>query len=619
MVVTDNLIACEEKLYAGTSDYDFIVNGETSYKIYYSEDAEVAVNFLVEQIENATGVTLDKFMVEPQNLSNYRHAIVVGWQGRYEECLQTTYTESGRAGYVIGSAGRTVFIQAHSADGYRLAVIKFLNEVLGYDMLSDDCVVYSKDGSKISGNFDIVGKPFDYRQKQTYMTDTELYGMGLQSSANVWIPGPVAKDADGNNVQMDMHNTTHYLPTATYQSAHPSWYFTFTDSYGESRTDICPTAGGNATEFNAMVDALASGMLAQISSDAEKSENICLSIMDSGDPESANPCKCSRCQLYASVYGDAGFSAAWIELMNAVNAKVRESLPAGKVVNIAFLAYRLTINAPVNDDLSLMKRYDFSSGSAVETSEYLKCDEGVTAWVAPISALYAENFNFADNADELLNIKKWLKLSDSVYIWLYGTNFKYYMYPYNSWKASAENYKILYDLGVKAVWSQSNETEATAFSDLKGYIDSKFMIDVNADYETVLDSYFTNYFGVAGEKMREMFDAIVANCDSIEANNSGLGRGIYDELEYKSGFIIKKTKSYWAESVLESLVTLCNEAKALVNADTSLSDAQKTAILDRITKESLFPRYVLKNVYSVSDSSFDTDCESLGVTKTSES
>ncbi len=609
LVVTDNLIACENKLYAGTSDYDFIVNGETQYKIYYSEDAEVAVNFLVEQIENATGVTLDKFMVEPQNLSNYRHAIVVGWQGIYEDCLQTPYTESGRAGYVIGSAGRTVFIQAHSADGYRLAVIKLLNEVLGYDMLSDDCVVYSKDGSKISGNFDIIGKPFDYRQKQTYMTDTEVYGMGLQSNADIWVPS-----SNG----WDMHNTTHYLPTATYQSAHPSWYFTFTDSYGKSRTDICPTAGGNATEFNAMVDALASGMLDQIRSDLEGSENICLSIEDCGD--ATNPCKCSRCQLYASVYGDAGFSAAWIELMNAVNAKVRESLPAGKVVNIAFLAYRLTINAPVNDDLSLMKRYDFSSDSAVETGEYLKCDEGVTAWVAPISALYAENFNFADNADELLNIKKWLKLSDSVYIWLYGTNFKYYMYPYNTWKASAENYKILYDLGVKSVWSQSNETEATAFSDLKGYIDSKFMIDVNADYETVLDSYFTNYFGVAGEKMREMFDAIVANCEAIEANNSGLGRGIYDELEKTTGsWLWKKTTSCWTESVLQDLVTLCNEAKTLVNDDATLSDEQKTAILDRITKESLFPRYVLKNVYSVSDSTFDTDCTRLGVTKTSES
>ncbi len=617
LIDVTNLKTCEEALYGSTTEFTFIENGATKYKIYYESTASSAVNFLVEQIENATGATLEAFMVEPQKLSNYRHAIVVGWQARYEECLQTPYTESGRAGYVIGSAGRTVFIQAHSADGYRLAVIKFLNEVLGYDMLSDDCVVYSKDGSTVNGRFSITGAPFDYRQKQTCMTESEVYGMGLQTSADIWVPGPVVKNAEGKNIQMDMHNTTHYLPTATYQSAHPSWYFTFTDSYGESRTDICPTAGGNATEFNAMVDALASGMLTQINSDVEQSENICLSIMDSGD--ATNPCKCSRCQLYAEVYGNAGFSAAWIELMNAVNAKVRESLPAGKVVNIAFLAYRLTINAPVNDDLSLMKRYDFSSGSAVETGEYLKCDEGVTAWVAPISASYAENFNFADNADELLNIKKWLKLSDSVYIWLYGTNFKYYRYPYNSWKASAENYKILYDLGVKAVWSQSNETEATAFSDLKGYIDSKFMIDVNADYETVLDSYFTNYFGVAGEKMRAMFDAIVANCEAIEANNSGLGRGIYDELEKTTGsWIFEKTTSCWTESVLQSLVTLCNEAKDLVNADTSLSGEQRTAILDRITKESLFPRYVLKNVYSATDSTFDTDCTRLGVTKTSE-
>jgi hypothetical protein len=264
-----------------------------------------------------------------------------------------------------------------------------------------------------------------------------------------------------------------------------------------------------------------------------------------------------------------------------------------------------------------MKRYQINdNGSYTQTNEYLQCDEGVTVWLAPINAKYAENFNHADNAEHLATVKKWCALSDSVYIWAYGTNFKFYMYPYNSWQASAENMKIFRELGVKAVWSQSNETEATAFSDLKGYIDSKFMANVNADYSTVLNTYFTNYFGPAAEKMRSMFDAIVARCNAIE-EEEGVGRGIYDDLEYETGsWFWKKTNTYWTESELNALVTLCNEAKTAVNNDTSLSNAQKTAILNRITKESLFPRFVLCKVYgNTSDrATFKADATALGLT-----
>ena len=61
---------------------------------------------------------------------------------------------------------------------------------------------------------------------------------------------------------------------------------------------------------------------------------------------------------------------------------------------------------------------------------------------------------------------------------------------------------------------------------------------------------------------------------------------------------------------------MCNEAKALVNADTSLTEEQKTAIINRITKESLFPRYVLCTIYKNTGvrAQFKADCEALGFT-----
>ena len=609
LVNAEKLIACEETLYANAALNEFIVGGETKYKLYYEEDKE-AVAFVQEQIKELTDVRFALDGNEPTALTKYSYAIVFGYSSLWEELGVALPTLENDSGYAIRKVGRAVLVYATSEDGYRLAALAFLRKVIGYDMISEDCVIYNRDPATLP-ELNLVEAPdFEFRQQQTYMTKDELYGMGMHAHTDIWIA------IEG----WDMHNSLLYLPTATYRGAHPSWYYDYTDSNGTERTQICPTAGGSSAEFDLMTTEIANGMLEHINANPTL-ENISFSIMDTADKDD---CTCTRCKLYDSLYGEGGFAAAWIDLMNAVNAKVRAKLASGREIQIAFLAYRGTEKAPVNDDFSLMKRYEIAdNGAYTQTNEVLKCDEGVTVWLAPINALYAENLNHPDNAEHLATVKKWCALSSSVYVWAYGTNFKNYMYPYNSWQASAENYKILKELGVKAVWSQSNETEATAFSDLKGYIDSKFMFDVNADYNAVLNSYFTGYFGVASAKMRSMFDQIVARCETIEADYDGLGRGIYDEIENVSGFIGFGTKTYWEKSWLEGLVTLCDEAKALVDADGSLTETQKTAIKNRITKESLFPRYVLCTTFASKYSSvkkeemrkaFKADCNALGFT-----
>ena len=101
--------------------------------------------------------------------------------------------------------------------------------------------------------------------------------------------------------------------------------------------------------------------------------------------------------------------------------------------------------------------------------------------------------------------------------------------------------------------------------------------------------------------MREMFDKIVAKCNEIEANNSGLGRGIYDEV---------KNKKYWSEDWLNDLLSCIAEAEEAVG--------NNQVFRNRILQESLFPRYVLYRDYQTTSSSkrkqFKEDCAALGVT-----
>ena len=611
-----NLTACEEIV--GINDSNFIVDKSTEYVIFIDQTDDqmksaikVASAFLVEQLEDATGVKLTIKIDKPTTITKYRHAIVIGHRDLYEALgLEIPNEELGEAGYFITKTGRVVFIEADGQDGYRMAILAFLKEVIGYDMISEDCIVYGKQAETLP-EFDIVYKPsFEYRQQANYMTEDELYGMGIQAHTDIWIPS-----SEG----WDMHNALHYLPLAAYGTAHPNWYTA-------DKTQICPTAGGNSSEFKAMVKALSSAMMARINA-YPNLQNINLSIADSAGNDA---CTCARCKLYITLYGEAGFSAAWIDLINAVNASIQAQLE-DRVVYVSFLAYRSTEGAPANDNYTLKQRYVINDDGSyyLQTDAqgnpvYLKCDDKVAVWFAPIDAKFAENLNHADNAKHLANAKKWCAISERVYVWLYGANFKFSMYPYNSWQSSAENYKILSDIGVDGVWSYAfDKYEFTAFTDLKTYIDSKFTVNVNEDYQDVLNTYFANYFGPASVKMRSMFDSIVAKCNEIESKYDGLGRGIYDELENVPGVLGFGTKTYWEKSWLEGLVDLCDEAIALVDADATLTDVQKTMIKDRIIKESLFPRYVLCTTFASKYSSsvkkqmrqeFKADADRLGFT-----
>ena len=614
----DNLTACEGALYGNVATASFITAGKTNYKIYYDGSSLTdTVNFVQTELQKATGATLPLVTDRPETITMYRYAIVFG----YEDLAQTlgvecpTEAEYGASGYVVKRVGRVVFVVARSQDGYRMAMLEFLNQTIGYEMISEDCVVYGKDGATLP-TFDGVETPsFAYRQVSSRtMTDAEVYAMGMHKHKEIWIPVE-GYDENGTKVAMDMHNALYYLPKATYGSTYSSWYYTVKDSAGTTRTQICPTAGGNAAAYQAMLDVIQSVMIERINTYPTR-ENISFSIMDSAGGDA---CTCARCSLYNTLYGSAGFSAAWIDLMNDINANIQEYIRVnmpGRKLNVSFLAYRSTEGAPANDDLSLKQHYIINSNTdyylekdASGNPVYLQCDDGVAVWLAPINATYAENFNHADNADELATIKKWAKLSSNVYLWMYGTNFSNYMYPYNSWQASAENYKILSDLGnVTYVWNSNIDAEGTAFTDLKQYIDSVFMRNANANYEETLDTYFTNYFGAAAEPMREMFDKIVAKCNEIEANNKGLGRGIYDDVKNKK-IINYVTKKYWSEEWLNELLACVDEAYAAVG--------DNQVLRNRILKESLFPRYVLYRDYQTASANreqFEKDCTDLNVT-----
>lgn len=586
----------------------FAVNGETDYKIYVdlsNPSIASAINrsatFVVEHVLNATGATMDIETEKPTNLNEQSYAIVYGYGDLYEQMgLSVPTDDIASSGYYIQTKGNVVFIQANGGDGYRMGGLAFLREVLGYDMISEDCVTYSRSGETMPA-MDIVERPdFDYRQISNFYTSTEVYGMGMHMHTDIWIP------VNG----WDMHNSLFFIPVEEYGEEHPKWY----------RSDFlqpCYTAHGVKEEYEAMQQAVFE-VIKQRMQECPTLENISFTAMDGTGQDT---CWCDTCQEYKSLYGTP--AAACIYFMNDLNVLVQQYIAKnepGRVMNLTFFAYHDAEPAPVerikqtdvngnvvwgdpikNEDGEYMplKRYardeeghfikDENGEYVYETDEngeyvYLTCDENVYPWLAPIYSKFTSSFYSERNQSYAQNVELWYTVSRNVYVWVYGTNFKYYLFPYNTWSVMPETYRYMKECGVKYLWNEAQErNQATAFTDLKDYIDSKFLFDVNADYAKVIDDYFNHYYLEAAEPMRRLFNLIQARSAYLEQTVPTISGGIYDEIG---------EPEYWPKLLLDTMIDMLDEAYAAVEKYKTTDVKLYESLVKRIKQESIFPRYV---------------------------
>lgn len=588
------------------SNVPFVVNQQTDYKIYadvsdstLSAAINKSVSFVTEHVLAATGAELE-YSAEKPNITQSSYAIVYGHRDVFESFGLTMPKEDlGTSGYYIKTKGNVVFIQANGSDGYRMGGLAFLREVIGYDMLSETCVVYDRDASTMP-IMDVVEKPdFAYRQIQNMHTTVEVYGMGMHKHDDIWIP------IEG----WDMHNALYYIPHEIYGEEHPDWY-------RADKTQACYTAHGNKKEYEALLQTVFKVMEKRMA-ECPTLENITFTAMDGTGQDS---CTCETCLEYKNLYGTPAATCIYFmnDLNEMVQAHVRETYP-GRVMNLIFFAYHdaepapverkkttdafgnVTWGDPIKDEkgnYSPLKRYarDEEGKFIKENGEYvyekdengnyvyLLCDEHVSPWLAPIYSKFTSSFYDDVNKMYAENVALWYTVSNDVYVWVYGTNFSYYLFPYNTWSSMVETYRYMHSCGVQYIWTQGQErNQSTAFSHLKDYIDSKYFFDVNTDYNTVLDNYFGNYFLEAGPHMRKLFNLIQAKSAHMEQTVITVTGGIYDDIS---------KPEYWNRFLIEEMLRMLDDAYKAVEPYKTTDPALYQNLIKRIKQESIFPRYV---------------------------
>lgn len=479
----------------------------------------------------------------------------------------------GNSGYYIVTAGKSVFIMANTDLGLQNGINEFMYITVGRETFSADTVVYNCDSRMVLNPLEIVRvADIDMVLPCNRLDNDEtVHAMGMMTKSDVFAltddPNLYEKPEDMKFAGYYWHNSFKYLPYETYQVDHPSWYSTSASPNSEGKYipfQICYTARGDETEYRLMLQTVYAKMKEYLIQNPQAT-TITFTIQDNEEI-----CHCPACEAKLNEYGSN--SAAVINFTNDLADMLKADYPK---VRLLFFAYNRTEATPNKVD------------------GYTTCRDNVAVYFAPIKADYTKSFYDDANKVWADQVKEWAKFSKNIYLWLYNTNFDYYLFPYNSFETMADTNQFCKENNIKFLYweGQWDQPASTGFSVLKEYMNAKLAWNTSYTSEELYSKFFPAYFGEASGTMRTFFNELVA----------------YMNAHPSTGTINEPIGSaeIWDKATLEKWLGYINTAYSQVD--------ENSVYYKHIKLESIFVRHALMALYNVQDANFEADCRELGV------
>ena len=453
----------------GKSDYILVIPVDTQGDI---EKAAKEFNLFFSE---ATGIKLP--VVSDEGLAYNENA-------KYISLGNTNVLESSHIsidivgikhhGYEIITKDNSIFV-CGQARGVLYGVYDLLEHLVGYKNYTTTYYKLDKNLTEIKlPNFQIKEVPdIDYRiaPNGSYQRNiTTMTRMRMSNTNDVFIEGCA------------VHSALSILNPDVYQAEHPDWYMI-------KNQQLCYTAHGNEEEYAAMVAEAVERCKYYIDRDQEH-KFLAFSQIDI-----STWCQCANCKAVVEKYG--GFHTATQNLfINDVAERIEEWLKTddagrnkGREVMFVIFAYHYTTNAPALKN---------SKGEWELVSPDVKLRPNVGVWIAPINGNYVDNL-YSSACQPLREIfDGWTVCADYLLVWGYDCYFSKYLVPYDSWNQMQDLTKYLYNRNIKMYWPQGiyNDLGNTHFDNLKMFVWSELMWNVNVDVSALIDEYFAEVYCV---------------------------------------------------------------------------------------------------------------------------
>ena len=91
----------------------------------------------------------------------------------------------------------------------------------------------------------------------------------------------------------------------------------------------------------------------------------------------------------------------------------------------------------------------------------------------------------------------WSAISNNIFVWDYGINFDNYLSPFPNFHILQPNMKLFRDNHATMHFSQIGGIKGGNFSELRSYVVSKLLWNVNCNVDSVIQSFLRGYYGAA--------------------------------------------------------------------------------------------------------------------------
>lgn len=587
-----------------TNDY-ILKNGTTDYKIVLPKEPtsmeEYAANELQTLFLEATDVKLQ--IVNDSAVTTADKVFSVGRTKLFNATgVEVDKQKLREDGFKLFTVGDDVYMCGGGDNGTLYAVYEYLYRALNFEQFYADCYTLNKNVRDLKlSNYQITERPdVGYRATSYgYLSDSQVKNRMRYSGDKFGMFTAVGGES--------VHNSLNWISLDTYYDAHPEWF-------SPDKTQLCYTARGNEESLNAMVDAALETFKIYYATTPDM-KAITLTMTDK-----QTWCTCEKCLSESEKYGtDAAVCVKFLnklsEKMEAYVTELNKNDPDFVYdIDLLFFAYFSTTAAPV--------KYDAATDTYTPIDESVICGPHVAPWYAPIYMDYTQSITDSSNISYYQNMYGWSAICETMYLWVYETNFSALVLPYDSFNGMPDLFKALADVNASYLFNQSQWTQqkgAWSWHILKSYLTSKLAWDSSLNMNELIDRYFDAMYGPASATMKEWFNSCRVYTQKLMSE--GLYKGTY------SVFSSVFTTDYWSYQILRNWMGYAETALSQIEKYKTTDPELYDLYYERIVMERASVNFMMLELYETKLSKEEArelynniiaDCALCGLTRTTE-
>ena len=413
-------------------------------------------------------------------------------------------------GFRIKSDRNILIIEGGAGKGTLYGAVTLIEDYFGVRYYAAGACTWPGNRSlSVPSDISRIENP-SFRHRQT-----QSYNMAIDPLYKVWnrLEEPKEIFAAGYWV----HTFDRLLPSAKYGASHPE-YYSFIN--GQRRP-------GSASQWcltNEDVFEIVSKKIDSIFKANPEQKMISVSQNDGNFTN----CQCENCKKIDDENG--GPSGSIIYFLNKLAARFPDK-------EFSTLAYLYSMNPPTKI-------------KPLPNVNIMLCDIDCYREVPLTDNPSGQHFMKA--------LEGWAKISDNIFVWDYGINFDNYISPFPNFHILQTNMQLFKKNNVNMHFSQIASIKGGDFSELRSYVVSKLLWNVNCNVDSVIQSFLHGYYGNAAPFL---YQYMKIQQGALLGSNTGLW--IYDTpITHKNGML--------NPSLIKTYRNLFDEAEKAVSSDSMI-------------------------------------------------